>query len=469
MCLTPREQPPEDMRAVDHIVEMIDDLSAAMVNARIYRSDHPRVQTSIESAWRFMERLLTSTSESAVRLSVLDELILFRGQPLLGASLTASRLVQTLGSIGSGGLEIDREATSADLLGLFVRLGKLRGSAEPWTSINEDLRLSGIEHVRLLPPFVETGSVGSSLTGHLSAPVRFYRSCLDLLQDVTVSICHGGRIDFDPVNAQAEAVLRHLEQDDVPLMNLAREDQYDAFTFGHSVRVGVLAMTFARTLTENRDLAMRIGAAALLHDCGKALVPFEILHSRRALEPEERIAMNAHAQFGAEILLDHDNSDPLAIATAFGHHRSCNGLGYPATRHPHSCLPATEIVKVCDVYEALTAARPYKRPMSPIRAYRVMISMGDHLDRALVKRFIRENGIYPTGQLVRLSNGECARVLRQTSEPMCPQVEVVRDREGHLLDTSDRRALDLRGERRGTGIVISEPLSESLALELTSA
>jgi HD-GYP domain-containing protein (c-di-GMP phosphodiesterase class II) len=41
----------------------------------------------------------------------------------------------------------------------------------------------------------------------------------------------------------------------------------------------------------------------------------------------------------------------------------------------------TNIVKICDVFEALTAARPYKQPMSPIRAYRVMIAMGDKLDQ----------------------------------------------------------------------------------------
>jgi HD-GYP domain-containing protein (c-di-GMP phosphodiesterase class II) len=282
-------------------------------------------------------------------------------------------------------------------------------------------------------------------------PVRFFQSCIDLLQNITVSVCHGGRIQFDPVQTHAEIVLRRLEDAQGPMMNLARQEQYDAFTFGHSVRVAVLCMNFARALTDDRGLLIRIGTAALLHDVGKSLIPFEILHSTSSLSEEERMQMNRHPQLGAELLLDHTEADPLSIATAFGHHRSDGGRGYPITAHPHDVLFTTDVIKICDVYEALTAARPYKNPMTPTRAYRVMMSMQSQFDVGLLRQFIEVNGIYPSGQLVELSTGEKARVVEQTADLLMPMVRIVTDVDGNELDEVDHSLMNLSEPRETEG------------------
>lgn len=464
MCLEPREPVPDETSGLETVIEFLDDLSAAMVNARIYRPDHPRVQASIDGAVGFLRQLPVGLAERSLRLSVVDDLIVFGSQPLLGASVTASRLVRALDMLGSGGVEIDRTAPAADLETLVMRLATLRGDGD-WSAINDDLELAGHAGVRLLPPFVETRPGEVSFSGDMTAPVRFYQACIDLLQDVTVAVCHGGHIDFGPVRAQAEAVLRHLEQDNAPLINLARQDQYDAFTFGHSVRVAVLAMNFARSLFDDREFVLRIGVASLLHDCGKALVPFEILHSRKPLGADERREMNRHSQFGAEILLDHQEADPLSIASAFGHHRSCDGGGYPATVHEHHNHLVTEVVKICDVYEALTAARPYKRPMSPVRAYRVMISMAAHLDRSLLRQFIEVNGIHPVGQLIELSTGETARVIAQNDDLLQPLVQVVTDRDGNLLEPQHRRTVDVREAAADHDVKIVRAITDRVQLQ----
>jgi putative nucleotidyltransferase with HDIG domain len=273
--------------------------------------------------------------------------------------------------------------------------------------------------------------------------VHLYQNIVDMLQNVTIKVCSGGHIQFDPVQSLAEQMLLRLESGDGPLLSLARQDQYDAFTFGHSVRVAVLAMVFAKQLTEDRDLVVRIGVAALLHDVGKALIPFEILHSHRRLTPEEFEVMRKHPQYGAELLLDHHDSDPLAIAAAFGHHYTGDARGYPMTLHEHHSTLVTEIVKICDVYEALTAARPYKRPMSPVKAYRVMMTMTGKFDSALLRRFIEINGVFPIGQPVALSTGELAVVRRQGSAAMTPIVEVVTDTFGCELEDDERQIIDL--------------------------
>jgi HD-GYP domain-containing protein (c-di-GMP phosphodiesterase class II) len=217
------------------------------------------------------------------------------------------------------------------------------------------------------------------------------------------------------------------------MLSLARYEQYDAFTFGHSIRVCFLALDFARTMTQDEALLQRIGLAALLHDVGKAWVPFEILHAKGRLSPEERAEMERHTTYGAEILLGAEACDPLAVATAFGHHRMRQGGGYPRTIHEARQSTVLKIVKICDVYEALTAVRPYKPRMSPTRAYRLMLSMEGHFDRALLRHFISTNGFYPTGGRVRLSTGDTARVSRQTADPCRPVVDIEVMRDGEIV------------------------------------
>jgi HD-GYP domain-containing protein (c-di-GMP phosphodiesterase class II) len=245
------------------------------------------------------------------------------------------------------------------------------------------------------------------------------------------------------VHTEAENLLKELDQASGPLMSLAAQHEYDAFTLGHSMRVTVLAMDFARGLGAPPEMMMSVGVAGLLHDVGKAGVPFEILHSRRPLTEEEREVVNTHPEHGAKILLDHESVDPLAIAAAFGHHRRFDGDGYPRTMHQHVSSVTTRIVKICDVYEALTAARPYKAPMSALRAYRIMIAMRGHFDPRLLFRFIHRNGVYANGSTVRLSTGERAFVMEQSDDLLRPRVVVVSDRDGNELPWQDRRSLDL--------------------------
>lgn len=458
MCVEPRTRP-EDATdlPLTRVCETVDELSTTLVNARIYRPDHPRVRLSADEVATSLADL---GGRASLRLSVADDVLVFDEQPLIGSSMTATRLIEGLERWGAGGLELDHGTSADDVIRLLEGIAQRPLDQEDWEDLNTRLADCGCRSARLLAPFREGTRATPAAQMELRVPLRFYQSCVDTLQDVTVSVCHGGKIEFGPVRTHVETVLRNLEDGAGSLLSLARQDQYDAFTFGHSVRVGVLAMNFARTLTDDHELLVRIGTAALLHDCGKALIPFEILHSRKPLGDDERLEMNRHPEFGAEILVDHQESDPLSIAAAFGHHRSCDGRGYPPTEHVRHSLLVNEIVKICDVYEALTAARPYKRPMPPIRAYRVMIGMGDHLDRTLLRRFITANGVYPAGQHVRLSTGERARVHAQTDAPQAPVVEVLTDVEDHALAVDERTLVDLRAPRSGapgpaapTGIV----------------
>lgn len=434
---------------------LVDRLVGCLVGSRIYEIGHSRVQNALAELHQSLTRFATEGREPVVVVGVADRVVFCQGRPLVGASIGAPRLIEILNGWEAGGIEFRAPVATAELEQLLRTLTARGEGKNDLFTLSSRLAAQAVTHVRVLPPYRDGMAVAEGLCGgseqtppppidvELRIGVRFYQTLIDLLQNVTVSVCRGGRIDFAPVQAQAERMLQKLEDGDQTTLGMLRQEQYDAFTFGHSLRVALLAMQFARTMTDDHELLVRIGTAGLLHDVGKSQVPFELLHATRPLDEEERRIVNRHPELGAEILLDHQDADPLSVAAAFGHHRGPDGTGYPRTAHRHEVSLVTSIIKICDIYEALTAARPYKRAMTPIRAYRVMLAMGSRLDRALMRKFIASNGLYPVGQLVELLDGRLAVVRSQGADPMRPVVAVVDDPELVHLESGDDTLLDL--------------------------
>lgn len=164
--------------------------------------------------------------------------------------------------------------------------------------------------------------------------------------------------------AEAEAVVRslslamHGEQRMVmPLLELR---QYDEYTTTHSLNVSVLTMGLAESMGLGAREVRTFGVAGLLHDLGKVRVPLDILNKPGKLTDEERAVMQRHPVDGARLILTSDRELDLAAAVAYEHHIMIDGGGYPHCHFRRSCHPASALVHVCDVYDALRTNRPYR-------------------------------------------------------------------------------------------------------------
>ncbi|MEM5785947.1 MAG: HD domain-containing phosphohydrolase, partial [Syntrophobacteraceae bacterium] len=99
-----------------------------------------------------------------------------------------------------------------------------------------------------------------------------------------------------------------------------------------------------------------------MHDVGKIGIPDNILLKPGALDPMEWEIMKSHTTIGAKILSGHDSLlIKMGQVIALTHHEKWNGSGYPQGLSEYLIPLAGRIVSICDVFDALTSERPYKK------------------------------------------------------------------------------------------------------------
>jgi HD-GYP domain-containing protein (c-di-GMP phosphodiesterase class II) len=164
----------------------------------------------------------------------------------------------------------------------------------------------------------------------------------------------------------------------VETARVARElaEMRDFETGTHLERMGQYARLIARHLAPRWQLddefIEHVFLFAPLHDVGKIAIPDRILLKNGRLDPDERVIMETHVAKGLEIIDRITGShalrhlpDPGVLRNIVGkHHEYLNGSGYPNRLRAKDIPAEARIVTVADIYDALTAVRPYKKVWS---------------------------------------------------------------------------------------------------------
>ena len=237
---------------------------------------------------------------------------------------------------------------------------------------------------------------------------------------------------LNPVLAKkaASVVVQSVIRNPDAMIWLARLKDRDSYSYNHGVRSSILASVFGRHLGLPQDVLENLAAGAMLMDVGNVRVPRSLLAtSERDMDAEDRRALRAHVQHGVDILEEAGNYHDQVIGVVQYHHERFDGSGYPYGLSGTAIPLLARIAAIVDTYDAVTSPRPWAEPVSPTEAVSMLYEQRDHkFQGSLVEQFIQSIGVYPTGTLVELSNGEVGVVIAQNpNRRLRPKVMVVTD------------------------------------------
>lgn len=170
----------------------------------------------------------------------------------------------------------------------------------------------------------------------------------------------------------------------------AAAESRDEDTGQHLSRIGTHCYQLALAVGMDQAEAEMLRHACAMHDIGKIAIPDRILLKPGKLDESEWEIMRSHTTRGAELLAG--SASPLlqlAEVIALTHHERWDGTGYPNGLAGTEIPLAGRICAVCDMFDALCHARPYKhawpRQLAIDEIRRVA---GTHLDPELAAAFV---------------------------------------------------------------------------------
>ncbi len=148
-------------------------------------------------------------------------------------------------------------------------------------------------------------------------------------------------------------------------------DSKSPFTKGHSERVTLFTDLIAEELGFTAERRRWLKRAALLHDIGKLGVSNTILDKPGKLDAEEWVAMKLHAAH-TETILSRISAFKELASIASAHHERLDGNGYPKGLKGDEITLESRILAVADIFDALTADRPYRAAMPVSKALSIL-------------------------------------------------------------------------------------------------
>ena len=156
----------------------------------------------------------------------------------------------------------------------------------------------------------------------------------------------------------------------------------------HGMDVSNLAYEIAREMGVSEEDCHELARAGMIHDIGKVTLMGEPELEGNPLVVEEMHYVRLHPHKGYLVALENGYSDTVCESILY-HHENYDGSGYPYRLEGRNIPMGARILRVSDVFCALTSDRPYRKAFDEETGVRLMIGEIKNYDMKVFLAFQR--------------------------------------------------------------------------------
>ena len=210
--------------------------------------------------------------------------------------------------------------------------------------------------------------------------------------------------------------------------------QNDDQIYAHSLNVALIARQIAIWVKLPPQDVEVVTLAGVYHDIGKLRVPTEVLTKKEKLTDEEFQMVRNHPQYGYQILKKQSIDNRIKKA-ALQHHERFDGNGYPMGLVEEEIEDFSCLIALADVYEAMTAKRSYRAPLSPFQVIGEFEKTGLGVYKTeFLLTFLKQIAKTYQNNRVLLNNGSSANIILLNENKLSKPVVQLND--GSCIDLS---------------------------------
>jgi putative nucleotidyltransferase with HDIG domain len=183
----------------------------------------------------------------------------------------------------------------------------------------------------------------------------------------------------------ARDLLQVVDHHDFAVQKALALLEHDRCTFQHSCNVSLYSAALSKRLGMSDADVEQVIVGAMVHDVGKRHIPTYILRKAGLLEDRERALIRQHPVTGFRELVSLGELNRRQLMMVYQHHERIDGTGYPVGIPGDEIDPWGKICAVADVFEALTANRPYRGASTAAEALTTMHGEKGHFDADLLR------------------------------------------------------------------------------------
>lgn len=228
----------------------------------------------------------------------------------------------------------------------------------------------------------------------------------------------------------AKWLMELIDRDvDIALYHVVRQESQHLYYYGynHAIHTAVLCLLMARRLHWPPERTQSLFKAALTMNMTILDLQGKMAEQDVPMRESQRLQIQQHPRLTVEWLQEAGVTDTHWLGAIAEHHERSDGTGYPSGKTELNEMAVA--LRVADVFIAKISPRKVRAAMPIQEAAKQLYreDQGGAISTAVIKEF----GIFPPGDVVKLASGEIGVVMRRSSNVKCPIVAAITDAAGH--------------------------------------